>query len=132
MRPLHEPHEMAQEEAAIALLRSISIAPAPALVALTQRRVREQALRLHEERVRRWGLAVSGVIAGSMTMASSVSVWRVLADLGWLAAPWIWAPLLLSVWFLPGVLAGALAWAGSPQASTPSWGTTERKGAVTQ
>jgi hypothetical protein len=133
MRPLHEHDDVARQEAALALLRSISIAPAPTLVALTQRRVREQALRLHEAQVRRWGLAVSGVIAGSMTLASSASVWRVLADLGWLAAPWIWAPLLLGAWFLPGVLAGA-AWvaAGLPQASTPSWGTPQGKGAVTQ
>jgi hypothetical protein len=134
MRPLHDLDEVAQEQEALALLRSISIAPAPTLVALTQRRVREQALRLHEVQVRRWGLAVSGVIAGSMTMASSVSVWRVLADVGWLSVPWIWAPVVLGAWFLPGVLAGALAWAavGLPQASTPIWGTTEAKGVVTQ
>jgi hypothetical protein len=122
MRPVHEPDEDSQEEAALALLRSISIAPAPTLVALTQRRVREQALRLHDAQVRRWGLAVSGVIAASMTVASSVSAWRVLADLGGQAAPWIWVPVVLGVWFLPGVLAGA-AWAA---------GSTEGKGAVTQ
>jgi hypothetical protein len=124
MRPLHEHPDEEQDSAALALLRSISVAPSPALVALTQRRVREQALRLHEARVRRWGLAVSGVLAGVLTLASSVSVWGVLADLGWLAVPWIWAPVLFGAWFLPGVLAGAAAWAAA--------GILEREGAVTQ
>ena len=111
-------------EQGLAVLRSVSVRPEPALVASTQRRVREHALRLREEQGRRRGLVLSSILAAVLTGLTGLSLWRVLEWLGGLAmTPAIWAPVLLSFWFLPGILAGAAAWATGP--------ATERRSALT-
>lgn len=110
-------------EQGLAALRSVSVRPEPALVASTQRRVREHALRLREEQGRRRGLVLSSMLAAVLTGLTGLSLWRVLDWLGGLAVtPWFWAPVLLSFWFVPGILAGAAAWAAGP--------ATERRSAL--
>ena len=111
-------------EQGLAALRSISLRPEPALVASTQRRVREHALRLREVQGRRRGLVLSSILAAVLTGLTGLSLWRVLDWLGGVAVtPWVWAAVLLSFWFVPGILAGAAAWAAGP--------ATERRSALT-
>jgi anti-sigma factor RsiW len=99
-------------EQGLAGLRSVSIRTEPALVAVTRRRVRERALRLREEQVHRRWLALSSVLAAVLTGLTGLSLWRLLDWLGGLeATTWFWVPALLGGWFLPGILAGAAAWA---------------------
>jgi anti-sigma factor RsiW len=111
-------------EQGLAALRSVSVRPEPALVASTQRRVREHALRLREEQGRRRGLVLSSILAAVLTGLTGLSLWRVLEWVGALAvSPTVWAAVLLSFWFVPGILAGAAAWAAGP--------ATERRSALT-
>lgn len=99
-------------EQGLAGLRSVSIRTEPALVAVTRRRVRERALLLREEQVRRRWLVLSSMLAAVLTGMTGLSLWRVLDWLGGLeVTTWVWAPALLGWWFLPGILAGAAAWA---------------------
>lgn len=102
-------------EGALRALRSVSVPPAPALVGLTQERVRRLAARLQEAQAQRRGLLVSCVLASALTLITGLSVWRAVGALGWSADPWTWAPALLVVWFLPAVVTGAAAWAAEAQ-----------------
>jgi hypothetical protein len=110
----------------LATLRSISLPANPALVAATQRRVRDAAATLQEQRNSRRLLALSGLMAAGMTGAAGISLWHLL---GWLVrdfevAPVTLAPVLLALWFLPGILAGAAAWAC--QGSESRWNHPNR------
>jgi anti-sigma factor RsiW len=99
-------------EQGLSALRSVSIRTEPALVAATRRRVRERALRLREEEARRRWLALSSLLAAVLMGTTGISLWRALDWLGGLeATTWIWIPALMGWWFLPGILAGAAAWA---------------------
>lgn len=110
-------------EQGLAALRSVSVRPEPALVASTQRRVREHALRLREEQGRRRGLVLSSMLAAVLTGVTGLSLWRVLDWVGGLAVtPSVWAPVLLTLWFVPGVLAGVAVWAAGA--------ATERRSAL--
>jgi anti-sigma factor RsiW len=111
-------------EQGLAALRSVSVRPDPELVASTQRRVREHALRLREGQARRPGLVLSSILAAVLTGLTGLSLWRLLDWLGGLAVtPWFWAPALVSFWFLPGILAGSAVWA--------TGAATERRSALT-
>jgi hypothetical protein len=101
-------------------LRFVATPPEPVLVATTQRRVREHAMLLREEQVRRRGLVLSFVLAASLTLTTGLSLWRLSAWLTWAVTPWVWGPTLVGLWFLPGVLAGVV------------WVATERRSALTQ
>jgi anti-sigma factor RsiW len=114
---------VAAMERGLVALRSVSVRPEPALVASTQRRVRERALRLREEQARRRGLVLSSMLAAVLTGLTGLSLWRLLDWVGGLAvAPSVWAPVLLTVWFVPGVLAGLAVWAAGA--------ATERRSAL--
>ena len=89
-------------------LRFVSAAPEPVLVATTQRRVRERARHLRDEQVRRRGLGLSFALAASLTLVSGLSLWQLGSGLTWAATPWVWAPSLVGLWFVPGVLVGTV------------------------
>ena len=111
-------------EQGLAALRSVSVRPEPALVASTQSRVREHALCLREEQDRRRGVVLSSMLAAVLTGLTGLSLWRVLDWVGGLAVtPSVWAPVLLTLWFVPGVLAGVAVWAAGA--------ATERRSALT-
>jgi anti-sigma factor RsiW len=112
-------------------LRFVSAPPDPVLVATTQRRVRERAAVLREEQVRRRGLALSCVLAASMTLATGLLLWRTLDGLAGAVNPWVWVPSFVSLWFLPGVLAGAAAWAAGALLSSDREASTARRSALT-
>jgi hypothetical protein len=103
----------------LATLRSLSVPAHPALVAATQRRVREAAAQRLEEQNRRRGLAVSSLLAACMTGVAVLSVRHVLDGLARSLefAPVTLAPVVLALWFLPGILAGAAAWASQEPGS---------------
>jgi anti-sigma factor RsiW len=110
-------------EQGLAGLRSVSVRPEPALVASTQRRVREHASRLREEQGRRRGLVLSTMVAAVLTGLTGLSLWRMLDWVGGLAVtPSVWGPVLLTLWFVPGVLAGVAVWAAGA--------ATERRSAL--
>jgi len=93
-------------------LRSVVLRASPVLVAATQRRVRERAAQLRDDRARRAWLVASGLLAVLLTAATSVSLWHVL---GWAAdrlevPPLAWMPVILALWLMPGTLAAAAAW----------------------
>jgi hypothetical protein len=120
----------ADMEQGLAGLRFVTAQPDPVLVATTQRRVRERGFLLREEQVRRRGLTFSCVLAASMTLATGISLWPVLDWLASAVNPWVWAPSLVGLWFLPGVLAAAVAWAASDLLSSQR--RAERRGALTR
>jgi hypothetical protein len=111
-------------ERALGVFRSVSVRSEPVLVAMTRQRMREHALRVREEQVRRRGLALSCLLATALTLTSGLAVWRALDELGWAGTAWVWASIVVVSWFLPGVLAFVAAWmAGAPM---------ERRRALTQ
>jgi hypothetical protein len=65
-----------------------------------------------------------------MTLATGISLWPVLDWLASAVNPWVWAPSLVGLWFLPGVLAAAVAWAASDLLSSQR--RAERRGALTR
>ena len=113
-------------EDGLAALRSISLAANPALVAVTQRRVREAAACLQEKQSGQRWLAFSSLVAAGMTAAAGISLGLALGPVARTleVAPVTLAPVLLALWFLPGVLAGAAVWAS--QGSGFQWGRADR------
>jgi anti-sigma factor RsiW len=100
-------------ERALGALRSNSVKIDPALVSVTQARVRLRAREWHENQVRMRALWICCALSWILGVASAPLVWRAFQWVGLHASlpNLVWETAFLLWWLLPaGAVAGVLAW----------------------
>jgi anti-sigma factor RsiW len=100
-------------ERALQALRSITVRIDPALVSMTQARVRLRVRELREDQVRMRALWISCALSWVLGVASSPLVWRTFQWVGLHAAlpKMIWETAFALWWLLPaGAVAVLVAW----------------------
>ena len=104
---------MRVNEQALQFLRSYSLPIDPAVVSITQARVRMRARELRETQARMRGLWISSALSWVLGVASAPLVWRAFQWIGIHASlpRFIWESAFALWWLLPaGAVAVVLAW----------------------
>jgi predicted anti-sigma-YlaC factor YlaD len=116
-------------ERALQLLRSVTVRADPALVSVTQARVRLRARELRENQVRMRALWISCALSWVLGVASAPLVWRTFQWVGLHAAlpNLVWKTAFALWWLLPpGAVAAFLAWQRQHAANQDGYTTLPR------